>query len=71
MLTYYLRENDTFRQVLVSFSAGTPDVDRAALWFDLLNPTPQEDRLVESILGISVPSREEMEEIESSRPPLH
>jgi magnesium transporter len=67
MLTYYLRENDTFRQVSVNLSAGIPDADQAvALWFDLLHPTPQEDWLVESILGISIPSREEMEEIESS-----
>jgi magnesium transporter len=36
------------------------------MWFDRLNPTPEEDRLVESILGISIPTREEMEEIESS-----
>src|SRR5262245_63496461 len=67
MLTYYLRENDTFRQMSVNLSAGIPDADQAvALWFDLFNPTVQEDRLVESILGISIPSREEMEDIESS-----
>jgi magnesium transporter len=66
MLSWFVRENDTLRQVSVNPSTATPNVDGAALWFDLLNPTPEEDRLVESILSISIPTREEMEEIESS-----
>ena len=37
-----------------------------ALWIDLIEPTPQEDRLVESYLGICVPTREEMSDIEPS-----
>jgi magnesium transporter len=37
-----------------------------ALWLDLLNPTPEEDACVERALGISLPSREEMQEIEMS-----
>lgn len=37
-----------------------------ALWIDLLEPSPEEERLVESQLGIDVPTREEMREIESS-----
>ena len=36
------------------------------LWLDLLNPTPEEDACVERTLGISLPSREEMQEIEMS-----
>lgn len=36
------------------------------LWIDLLEATPEEERLVESQLGIAVPTREEMREIESS-----
>lgn len=35
-------------------------------WIDLLNPTAEEDRAVETFLGISVPTREDMKEIESS-----
>jgi magnesium transporter len=38
----------------------------AALWVDLLEPSPEEERHVESELGIDVPTREEMREIESS-----
>lgn len=36
------------------------------VWLDLFNPTPEEDAYVERALGISLPSREEMQEIEVS-----
>jgi magnesium transporter len=36
------------------------------LWFDLLEPTPAEEKAVERSLSIDVPTREEMSEIESS-----
>jgi magnesium transporter len=36
------------------------------VWLDLFNPTPEEDTCVEKALGISLPSREEMQEIEMS-----
>ncbi|MGV3651540.1 MAG: magnesium/cobalt transporter CorA [Devosia sp.] len=36
------------------------------VWIDLLNPTTEEDRQVESWLGIAIPSRDEMQEIELS-----
>jgi magnesium transporter len=37
-----------------------------ALWLDLLEPTIEEERLVEQRLGLDIPTREEMREIESS-----
>ena len=37
-----------------------------AVWIDLREPTPEEEQLVESTLGIDVPTREEMREIEAS-----
>ncbi|TGD95886.1 magnesium/cobalt transporter CorA [Methylobacterium nonmethylotrophicum] len=37
-----------------------------ALWIDLIEPTRQEDHKVEAFLGISIPTREEMEDIEPS-----
>ena len=37
-----------------------------AIWLDLLEPTPNEERQVESFLSIDVPTRDEMREIESS-----
>jgi magnesium transporter len=37
-----------------------------ALWIDLINPTSEEEGLVEKHLGLSIPTREEMREIELS-----
>jgi len=37
-----------------------------AVWIDLVSPTVQEDKLVEALLRIAVPTREEMQEIEVS-----
>ena len=43
-----------------------PPPGNGAVWLDLFNPTPEEDAYVERTLGISLPSREEMQEIEVS-----
>jgi magnesium transporter len=37
-----------------------------ALWIDLIEPTPDEDRAVERALGLSIPTRAEMAELEAS-----
>jgi magnesium transporter len=37
-----------------------------AVWLDLVNPGPGEDKVVERLVGIAVPTREEMLEIEVS-----
>ncbi len=39
---------------------GTP------VWLDVFNPTADEDKQIEAMLGISLPTREEMQEIEVS-----
>jgi magnesium transporter len=36
------------------------------VWIDLVHPTPEEDKWVENLLGIAVPTREDMAEIEVS-----
>ncbi|NOU04767.1 MAG: magnesium transporter CorA family protein [Hyphomicrobiaceae bacterium] len=41
-------------------------IDQSIVWIDLLNPTKNEDLLIEEILGISIPTREEAQEIEAS-----
>ncbi len=41
-------------------------IPEAAVWLDLLEPTLEEERQVEQALGINVPTREEMREIETS-----
>jgi len=44
-----------------------PAADLArCVWIDLLNPTQEEERAVQSVLRLEIPSREEMQEIESS-----
>ena len=45
---------------------GAQQISTATVWIDLLNPTREEDRLVEQAMGIAVPTREEMAEIEAS-----
>ncbi len=37
-----------------------------AVWFDLVSPTIEEDKLVEQAVGVAIPTREEMQEIEVS-----
>ena len=41
-------------------------IPEGAVWFDLVTPTLAEDKLLERTLGIAVPTREEMQEIEVS-----
>ena len=45
---------------------GMQPVNPSTLWIDLLDPTLEEDKYVEGVLGISVPTRAEMREIEAS-----
>jgi len=40
------------------------DVPETSVWFDLVNPNLQEDKIVEHKVGIAIPTREEMQEIE-------
>ncbi|WP_112663222.1 magnesium transporter CorA family protein [Microvirga flavescens] len=42
------------------------DIPQDALWIDLIEPTLAEERLVEHHLGIQIPTREEMADIEPS-----
>ncbi|MFL1462982.1 magnesium transporter CorA family protein [Roseococcus sp. DSY-14] len=43
-----------------------PAALREAVWLDLLMPSPEEERAVQAALGLEIPTREEMQEIESS-----
>ncbi|HTJ57394.1 MAG TPA: magnesium transporter CorA family protein [Devosiaceae bacterium] len=49
--------------------ATPPEAQTSAeqlVWIDMVDPSPAEDRMVEQLLGLTVPSRAEMEEIELS-----
>jgi magnesium transporter len=45
---------------------GLPKPDATAVWIDLLSPIGDEEAQIEGLLGIDVPTKEEMEEIEIS-----
>jgi magnesium transporter len=53
---------------LVPSNATSSDELTAApvVWFDLIKPTSEEDRQIEALLSISIPTREEMQGIEVS-----
>jgi magnesium transporter len=38
----------------------------SAVWLDLLDPTAEEEKLAEKVIGTNIPTREEMQEIEPS-----
>ncbi|RZU43065.1 CorA family divalent cation transporter [Edaphobacter modestus] len=42
-----------------------------AVWIDMMEPTKKEELAVEALIGIDVPSREEMREVESSSQLYH
>ena len=65
MLRLYTRETDRFVAQDVITNHQLPPL-RAPTWFDLLSPSTEQDRFIEQSLGISLPTREQMEEIESS-----
>jgi magnesium transporter len=47
-------------------TASEMPLPSAAVWLDLVSPTADEDHRVEALLGVAVPTREEMQEIEAS-----
>src|SRR5215204_469380 len=63
MLTTYTVDNGG-----LSMREGAQDAEalRRAVWIDLLSPTPEEEKPVQAALRLEVPTREEMQEIESS-----
>jgi magnesium transporter len=63
MLVAYLPRGAALERVEVPFGGSVP---ADAVWFDLVSPTSDEDRAIEPVLGISIPTREEMAEIEPS-----
>jgi magnesium transporter len=62
MITAYDRSPGTLQR---RESAQEP-IGEGTIWVDLLNPTPEEEKLVEARLQIDIPTREELQEIEAS-----
>jgi len=63
MLFVYLPRGNSLERNVVEESGSIPE---GAVWFDLVSPTLPEDKMLERALGIAVPTREEMQEIEVS-----
>jgi magnesium transporter len=63
MLTVYIPRGTALEPLVHATGEGIPD---AAVWLDLYNPTLEEDKLVEQLVGVAIPTREEMQEIEIS-----
>jgi magnesium transporter len=63
MLSVYVPQDGMLGRVPIEPGERPPE---NAVWIDLVSPTVQEDKLVEQLLGVAVPTREEMQEIEVS-----
>jgi magnesium transporter len=63
MLSVYVPRDSMLGRVPVEPGETLPE---AAVWIDLVAPAANEDKTIEALLGIAVPTREEMQEIEVS-----
>jgi magnesium transporter len=64
MLAIFRRGQRELESVDPSAAPAVLPVD--AVWIDMLEPTPEEVQTVQRMVGIEVPTREEMREIEAS-----
>src|ERR1700721_2696087 len=63
MLSVFVPSETSLKKAATTDLAALPD---GAVWIDLVKPTADEDRAVERLAGIAVPTREDMQEIEIS-----
>ena len=63
MLSVFVPSEFSLKKAVAADLAALPE---SAVWIDLVKPTPEEDRAVERLAGIAVPTREDMQEIEIS-----
>lgn len=56
----------TDKGCLTGFPALTDGVPEEVVWLDMVEPTAEEEKLVEAALKIDIPTREELAEIEAS-----
>jgi magnesium transporter len=63
MLSVFVPADLALKKVISTEVAALPE---NAVWIDMVRPTPEEDRAVERLAGIAVPTREDMQEIEIS-----
>ncbi|WP_407176222.1 magnesium transporter CorA family protein [Bradyrhizobium sp. STM 3562] len=63
MFSVFVPSESALKKATITDFAALPD---NAVWIDLVNPTMAEDKAVERLAGIAVPTREDMQEIEIS-----
>lgn len=63
MITAYLPQGGQLQRIELTPTSTLPE---GVVWIDLLEPSQAEEKAIESLLGIEVPTREEMQEIEIS-----
>src|SRR6476619_3488156 len=63
MLSVYVPSESSLKKLPETATAVLPE---NAVWIDLVKPTSEEDKAVERLAGIAVPTREDMQEIEIS-----
>ncbi|CAL75994.1 putative magnesium/cobalt transport protein [Bradyrhizobium sp. ORS 278] len=63
MFSVFVPSDQALKKAEITDPAALPD---NAVWVDLFNPSGAEDRAVEKLSGIAVPTREDMQEIEIS-----
>jgi magnesium transporter len=61
MIEYYQNQNG-----VVTVTQEKPDNLSNVFWYDILNPSKEDEALIEALLGIDLPTREEMQELEMS-----
>ena len=63
MFSVFVQTESSLKKAVIDDLARLPE---NAVWIDLVNPNTAEDRAVERLAGIAVPTREDMQEIEVS-----
>ena len=64
MLNIFASKDD--KLIEITFEDAADQTLRDVIWFDMLNPTVDEEKLVEKLTGIDIPTRDEIVEIEPS-----
>jgi magnesium transporter len=63
MFSVFVPSESSLKKAVVADPSKLPE---KAVWIDLVNPSAAEDRAVERIAGVAIPTREDMQEIEIS-----
>src|SRR6266496_5296153 len=63
MFSVVVPSESTLKKLPAADLSALPE---SAVWIDLIKPTAEEDKAVERLAGIAVPTREDMQEIEIS-----